>query len=329
MQPVFVIAKKEFSENLRSMRFMVLFGIFIVMLLLSAYQGAQDYQKELKQYNEAMSGYSGSGYSVKIDLPKPSILSAFEHLIYGSSVAIIGAIIGIVVGFDAISGERERGTLKFLLTQPLFRDTLINGKFLGFVSLIFVVVLTSLIICIGVIGSATGVFPDGDDLLRVMLFGLITFLYMLAFVAIGMFFSIFLKESVNALLAAIAIFIVVNLLISPIASAIADFVAPIPAYTFGMHGKEIQKAWENNYNIQQKISYLSPSENFRNINEVILNPYFENKQQIQFGFGQQVKHTIGESLSMVWGNIVAIVVTLVIFFIASYILFLKQDIGNS
>jgi len=44
MQPVFVIAKKEFSENLRSMRFMLLFGIFVVMLLLSAYQGAQDYQ---------------------------------------------------------------------------------------------------------------------------------------------------------------------------------------------------------------------------------------------------------------------------------------------
>jgi len=189
MKPIFVIAKKEFSENLRSMRFIVLFGIFVVMLLLAAYQGAQAYQTELKSYNDMMTGYQGSGYSVKIDMPKPSILTAFNYLISGASVAIIGAIIGIIVGFDAVSGERERGTLKFLLTQPLFRDTLINGKFLGFISLIFVVVLTSLIICIGVIGSTTGEFPDGDDLLRVTLFGLITFLYMLAFVVIGMFFS--------------------------------------------------------------------------------------------------------------------------------------------
>ncbi|OQX21812.1 MAG: hypothetical protein BWK75_02310 [Candidatus Altiarchaeales archaeon A3] len=327
MEPVFVVAKKEFSENMSSMRFMVLFGIFVVMLLLAAYQGAQAYQTELKSYNDMMTGYQGSGYSVKVDMPKPSILTAFNYLISGASVAIIGAIIGIVVGFDAVSGERERGTLKFLLTQPLFRDTLINGKFLGFISLIFVVVLTSLIICIGVIGSATGVFPDGDDLLRVMLFGLITFLYMLAFVVIGMFFSIFLKESVNALLAAIAIFIVVNLLISPIASAVASFVAPIPSYTFGMHGTAMQQAYQNNYNLQQQISYLSPSENFRNINEVILNPYFENRENMQFGFGQRVKHTISDSLSMVWGNIIAIVVALVMFFIASYILFLRQDIS--
>lgn len=327
MKPVFVIAKKEFSENLRSMRFMVLFGIFVIMLLLAAYQGAQYYQKELKFYNEQMSGYQGSDYSVKIEMPKPSILTAFTYLIHGSGVAIIGAIIGIVVGFDAISRERERGTLKFLLTQPLFRDTLINGKFLGFTTLIFVVVLTSLIISIGVIGSTTGIFPDGDDLLRIGLFGLITFLYMLTFVALGIFFSVFLKESVNSLLAAIAVFIVINLLISPIASAAASILAPIPAYTFGMHGEEIQKAYEANYNLRQQISYLSPSENFRNINEVLLNPYFENKQNIHFGFGKQVKHTVSESLGMVWGNIVAIIVPLVILFAASYILFLRQDIS--
>lgn len=327
MKPIFVIARKEFSENLRSVRFVVLFGIFIAMLLLAAYQGAQEYQKELKSYNEQMSGYQGSGYSIKIDMPKPSILIAFNYLISGASVAIIGAIIGIVVGFDAVSGERERGTLKFLLTQPLFRDTLINGKFLGFVSLILVVVLTSLIVCIGVITSTTGIFPDGDDLLRIMLFGLVTFVYMLAFVVVGIFFSIFLKESVNALLAAIALFIIFNLLISPIASAIASVVAPIPAYTFGMQGTTMQKAYQNNWDIQQKISYLSPSENFRNANEILLNPYLENTQEIRSGFGQQVKHTIGESLGMVWGNIVAILVALIIFFIASYILFLKQDVS--
>lgn len=331
MKPILVIAQKEFSENVRSMRFVVLFGIFITMLLLAAYMGAQVYQNELKMYNEQMTGNQGSGYSTKTQMTKPSILTAFKflNLISGASVAIIGAIIGIVIGFDAVSGERERGTLKFLLTQPIFRDTLINGKFLGFIFLIFVVVLTSLILCIGVIASTTGVFPDGDDLLRIMFFGLVTFIYMLVFVAIGIFFSILLKESINALLAAITLFIVFNLLISPIASAIASLVAPIPWYTFGVSVTTIEEAYQNNLNIQQKISYLSPSGNFRNINEILLDPYLEieNPIDLKYGFGQQVKHTIGESLNMVWGNVVAIVAALVIFFIASYILFLKQDIS--
>ncbi len=108
-----------------------------------------------------MKGMSGDGYEIKMDMPTPSILSAFRHLISRGGITTIGAIIGIVIGFDAISGEREKGTLRFLLTQPLYRDTLINGKLPGFTILIFTVVLISSITSIGVIGGITGIFPDG------------------------------------------------------------------------------------------------------------------------------------------------------------------------
>jgi len=83
--------------------------------------------------------------------------------------------------------------------------------------------------------------------------------------------------------------------------------------------------------VQQNVKYLSPSENFREINSVILNPYLEKQDKgpiLYFGFGKQVKHSVSESLAMVWGNFVAILVELVVFFIASYILFLRQDVGN-
>lgn len=330
MKPLTVIASKEFSENLRSIRFKILFGLFLTMLLLSAYQGAQEYQKEMKTYNEQMKGMSGEGYSIKVYMPKPSILSAFQKLMTSGGITIIGAIIGIVIGFDSISGERERGTLKFILTQPLYRDTLINGKILGYAILIFTVVLITTITSIGIIGGLTGIFPDGDDALRIVVFASTIFLYIMFFVVLGMFFSILLKQNVNALLASIAIFIVVNLLISNIAVIVADFVSPIPSYSvFGGYGKNIQKAWENNWNVQQNVKYLSPSENLIQINDVILNPYFEAQKNIgSFTFGKQVKHTVSESLGMVWGNFVAILVGLVIFFIVSYVLFLRQDVGN-
>jgi len=329
MNTTTTIASKEFSENLRSSRFIILFGLFLLMLLLSAYQGAQDYQKELKQYNEMMKGMSGEGYEIKMDIPKPSILSAFRHLIFTGGITTIGAIIGIVIGFDAISGEREKGTLKFLLTQPLYRDTLINGKLLGFTILIFTVVIISSIMSIGVVGGITGIFPDGDDALRILVFSLMVFLYLMTFAVVGMFFSVFLKESVDSLLASIAVFIIVTLLMGPVAGAVADFIAPIPAYTFGMQGKEMETAWEKNFDVRQKIMYLSPSENFENVNNVILDPYFEKREEgvRNYGFGKQIKHSVSESLGMVWGNVVAILVGLVVFFIASYVMFLREDVG--
>lgn len=40
-------------------------------------------------------------------------------------------LIALLLGFDAIVGERERGTLLLLLTYPLSRPQLLLGKFLG------------------------------------------------------------------------------------------------------------------------------------------------------------------------------------------------------
>ncbi len=333
MNTTLTIARKEFSENLRSMRFTILFGLFLVMLLLAAYQGAQEYQNELSRFEEMKKGVQGDDYEISYgDMPKPSILEAFRGLVYSGGVTIIGAIIGIVIGFDAISGEREKGTLKFLLTQPLYRDTLINGKLLGFTLLIFTVVLISSVMTLGVVGGITGIFPVGDEILRLLVFNVMLFLYIMTFAVIGMFFSIFLKQSVDAVLAAIAVFIVVNLLIGSIAGAAANFIAPLPKDMFmGMGSqKDWEKAYKANWNVQQKINYLSPSENFREINQVILNPSFEKRESGERyfgGFGKEVTHSVTESLGMVWANVVAILVGLVVFFIASYIGFLRQDVG--
>jgi|GEM_PF-1314213 len=366
MNTTVVIAKKEFSENLRSTRFIILFGLFLFMLLLSAYSGTQNYADELESYNENM----GTGNT---DIPKPSILTAFQQLLgsrmVSSGITIIGAIIGIVIGFDAIVGERESGTLKFLLTQPIYRDTLINGKLLGFTILIFTVVAISSVMTIAVIGGITGVFPGGDELPRILVFNVMMFFYIMTFAVIGLFFSVFLKQSVDALLAAIAVFIIVTLLISPVATAVASFIAPMPSQSqvFVMRGgggqtmdvvfaggdrtasnrtgtasnrtgvsrgwqgmgEEMRAAMTKNRNVMQTIMYLSPSENFEHVNEVILDPYSEEMGGgREFGFGSQIHRSLPEGLGMVWGNIIALLVWLIVFFLASYVMFLRQDVGR-
>ena len=40
-------------------------------------------------------------------------------------------LLGIAFGFDAINGERAEGTLPRLLAQPIYRDDVINGKFVA------------------------------------------------------------------------------------------------------------------------------------------------------------------------------------------------------
>ena len=46
-------------------------------------------------------------------------------------LGILGPLLGIAFGFDAINGERAQRTLPRLVAQPIHRDEIINGKFVG------------------------------------------------------------------------------------------------------------------------------------------------------------------------------------------------------
>ena len=46
-------------------------------------------------------------------------------------IGYVLSLIAILFTFDAVSGERERGTLRLMLANPIPRHTVLIGKFLG------------------------------------------------------------------------------------------------------------------------------------------------------------------------------------------------------
>src|SRR5512138_3119541 len=57
--------------------------------------------------------------------PKEMVFATLQVVFY------IGGLIGMIIGADSISGERERGTLEALLLTPASRRQIILGKFLA------------------------------------------------------------------------------------------------------------------------------------------------------------------------------------------------------
>ena len=114
-----VVARKEFTDHLRSARFYVLLALLGLVGVGTTYVAAD----AIRSVGEAATG-------VPVDLPAAVPASARTR--FPSFVALIGFIVpvlGIAFGFDAISGERAEGTLPRLVSQPIYRDDVINGKF--------------------------------------------------------------------------------------------------------------------------------------------------------------------------------------------------------
>jgi ABC-2 type transport system permease protein len=93
----------------------------------------------------------------------------------------VGALLALLVAADAISGERERGTLETLLLTPLPRRQLLSGKLVAALSLWFVALLIAVPYVwfladeVGAVGDALGTGLLVGTLLAVSLtaFGLL------------------------------------------------------------------------------------------------------------------------------------------------------------
>src|SRR3990167_8718030 len=111
-QQIFTIAGKEFRDRMRNRWVLAVALVFTVFSLAIAYFGG------------AQQGTVGFR---SIEFTIASLVSLVIYLI---------PLIALLLGFDAIVGERERGSLDLLLSLPITRFELLLGKYLGLVAVL-------------------------------------------------------------------------------------------------------------------------------------------------------------------------------------------------
>jgi ABC-2 type transport system permease protein len=136
-------------------------------------------------------------------------------------------IIGIALGFDAISGERSSGTISRILSQPVFRDSVINAKFLaGLFTLSMMVVVTVLIIS-GFGLRLLGVPPSLEEIFRLVIYMVFTIIYGAFWMGLAILFSVVFRKVSSSLLTSMALWLFFLLFYIYIAPAIANSVSPV------------------------------------------------------------------------------------------------------
>jgi ABC-2 type transport system permease protein len=117
------------------------------------------------------------------------VFSIFGELDLTFIVKIVLSLLALLFTYDAICGDKERGTLKLALSNSVPRDRLLLGKAIGsFISLLLPLLISLLI---GLL--ILNVYPDvnftGEDWLRIGLLVLLFLLYIMVFFTLGLFIS--------------------------------------------------------------------------------------------------------------------------------------------
>jgi len=152
LQGLGVVVLKELTDHLTSARMRVLEWL-VVLTALAAVYGAITQIREVT----AEDPFLFLRLFTTARDPLPSFVSFLGFL---------APLMAIGLGFDAINGEHNRRTLSRILSQPIYRDALLFGKFLAGLGVLAISFIALWLLVIGLGLIMLGVPPGGEDMAR-------------------------------------------------------------------------------------------------------------------------------------------------------------------
>ena len=157
------------------------------------------------------------------------VFAVFGALDLSFIVKIVLSLFAILFTYDAIVGEKERGTLKLALSNRIPRDTLILGKAIGgFISLLIPLVIP-LVLGLLILMIYPNVSLSGGDWGRIGFICLMFFLYLSVFFTLGLFISARTSRSSTSFLILLFIWVTFVTIIPKAAVMTAARINPIPS----------------------------------------------------------------------------------------------------
>ncbi len=156
------------------------------------------------------------------------IFAVFRHLDYKGFVLIVLSLFAILFSFDAISGEKENGTLRLTFANAVPRKQYITAKFTGICSGLLLPVILSILISLLLI-MAFNIQLDSNMWIRMIIMISSTMIYFVFFIAMGLFISSVTQKSSTSFLLLLIIWITLVLIIPRIGVMAAGRIKPVPS----------------------------------------------------------------------------------------------------
>ncbi|MEM4187780.1 MAG: ABC transporter permease subunit [Candidatus Hadarchaeum sp.] len=278
---------KELADNLGSKRFWLLFFIIYALGIFMTYGAVQ---------NLGLQRTLGKNVFLQLFVIGAQGLPSFLWV-----VIYIAPLLGFIFTFDTINREISSGTLGNVLSQPVHRDSLINAKFLSGVATIAITLVGVIFIEIGFAIRAWSTLPTLEEIGRILVFLLISVVYLSIWVALGLLFSVIFRREGTSALASVAIWLFFSFFMYMIASPLNNLT----------------------------LLYFSPNYIFLEAAYVILSPTVRilGPVSIEKLYGMVANPLpLGQSLLLVWSHITTLVAVTFIIFAVSYVKFMRQEI---
>ena len=178
-------------------------------------------------------GYSWSG-NWRLQYPqdisrKNDSLPNFTELDWTFIIGLVMSFMAILFTYDAISGEREIGTLSLLMANSVSRATVLLGKFMGAFLSIMVPLVMGILLNLLIVSTSDLVSLNGNEWARVGIIVVTSAIYLSIFLWLGLFISSQFSNSSSSLLMLLLIWVVFVVLIPNTMGVLASGFQQVPS----------------------------------------------------------------------------------------------------
>lgn len=156
-------------------------------------------------------------------------LSAFPTLDVMLVLKVVMSILAVLVAYDTISGEREQGTLKLILSGTVARYQVLLGKLLAGLATLIIPVTSAFIVGLLILQFFPMVSLAGADWVRIGLMYIASLIFISAMYNIGLLFSCLMKKASISLVLGLFVWVVLAVVIPNGSIYLANYLRPTDA----------------------------------------------------------------------------------------------------
>ncbi len=312
-RPFWVIVGKEISDYFRSWKFIILAALIALTCMGSMYTALSSMSKAIKPND-----LEGTFFFLKLFTISDGSLPSF--LVF---ISFLGPLLGIGLGFDTINSEQNKGTLSRLLSQPIYRDYILNAKFIAALIMVSVMFFSLGFLVMGLGLVTIGIPPTAEEFLRIIFFLILSILYVAFWLNLSIFFSVKFRQAATSALSGIAVWLFFSIFFGMIINLVARAIAP-SAFASEQQVVGFQKFILN-------LMRISPGQLFNEATTTLLMPSVRSLGPLTM---EQVSGAVpsplplGQSLLLVWPQVTGLIAGTVLFFALAYIGFMRKEIRS-
>ncbi len=245
--------------------------------------------------------------------PLPSFVSFLGFLL---------PLVAIALAFDAINGEYGRRTMSRILAQPIYRDAVLTGKFLGGMLVLAICLLTLWLLMTGLGILLLGLPPNGEEVLRGVAFLLCSLAYGGVWLAVALLFSTVFRSPATSALAALTLWLLFAVFWSMLTPLVAGALAPVDPLDpmTALHNAQVTSI----------VSRISPNTLYGEMTLALLDP---STRTLGIVFLSQLQGALmgaplpfGQSALLIWPQLAGLLAAMVVVFTVAYVTFQRQEI---